>query len=134
MLEIKDILIENGIKPTFQRIKVLEYLRDHDTHPTVDTIYSELYATVPTLSRATVYNSLDILRTHNLVNVLTISETELRYEYNHGAHHHFHCRVCGRIIDVDVNCPYGHKPELEGHILEEVHSYFIGVCSECQKR
>ncbi|MBN2009366.1 transcriptional repressor [candidate division KSB1 bacterium] len=131
MFKIKDLLIQNGIKPTFQRIKILEYLQKNDTHPTVETIYSDLYKKVPTLSKATIYNTLDIFRKHSLVNVLTISETEMRYEFNHGPHHHFQCRVCGKIVDVEVECPHSMKPVLEGYILEEVHSYFKGVCRNC---
>ncbi len=134
MEKLKELLVEHGIKPTFQRLKILEYLQKNDIHPTVDTIYNELYKKVPTLSKATIYNTLDIFRRSGIVNVLTITETELRYEYNNGHHHHFLCRECGKIYDVDVECPYAMHPDLHGHQLEEVHSYFRGLCVDCRKK
>lgn len=127
----KNILIDSGIKPTFQRIKILEYLDKHDTHPTVDMIYASLFKKVPTLSKTTVYNTLDVLRKHGLVSVLTITESELRYEYYHKSHHHFLCRSCGQIIDLDVNCSYERTMEAEGHKIEEIHGYFKGICKSC---
>ena len=44
-----------GIRPSEQRIVILEYLLGHRTHPTVETIYSELSPKMPTLSKTTVY-------------------------------------------------------------------------------
>ena len=133
MEKYKKLLIDNGIKPTFQRIKILEYLDLNRIHPTVDTIYNALYKKVPTLSKTTVYNTLDVLRKKGVVNVLTITESEWRYEYNHSTHHHFLCKECGKIIDLDVNCVYQNSMNIEGHKIEEIHGYFIGICNNCMK-
>ncbi len=134
MEHYKNILIEKGIKPTFQRIKILEYLDKHDEHPTVDMIYASLFKKVPTLSKTTVYNTLDIFRKHDLVRVLTITESELRYEYFHECHHHFYCRSCGKILDLNVNCSYQENMMAEGHKIEEIHGYFKGICRNCLKK
>lgn len=134
MHQIKKMLQENGIKPTFQRIKILEFLKQNDSHPTVEIIFNSLYNKVPTLSKATVYNTLDIFRKKGLVNALTISETELRYEYNIGHHHHFHCRKCGKTFDIEVECPFNDNFNLKEHKIEEIHGYFRGVCSECLQK
>ncbi|MBL7074188.1 transcriptional repressor [candidate division KSB1 bacterium] len=131
MEEYKKILIAKGIKPTFQRIKILEYLSRNRTHPTVDMIYTALFKKVPTLSKTTVYNTLDILRENGLVDVLTITESEMRYEYCTEPHHHFLCRRCGRIIDLDVKCPYLEKMKFGEHKLEQIHGYFKGICKDC---
>ncbi|MFZ5515014.1 MAG: Fur family transcriptional regulator [Candidatus Zhuqueibacterota bacterium] len=127
----KNILIEKGIKPTFQRMKILEFLDKTDIHATVDMIYASLFRKVPTLSKTTVYNTLDVLRKHGLVNVLTITESELRYEYFHEIHHHFLCRNCRQIIDLHVKCTYEEMMQIEGHKIEEIHGYFKGVCRDC---
>jgi len=131
MEKYKQILVDRGIKPTFQRIKILEYLDKNHSHPTVDMIYSALYKKVPTLSKTTVYNTLDIFREHELVDILTITESEIRYEYILHPHHHFYCKRCGKIIDLDVNCVYQDTMCVEGHKIEAIHGYFKGICSEC---
>lgn len=131
MDKYKQMLIDKGIKPTFQRIKILEYLENKPHHPTADMIYADLYKDVPTLSKTTVYNTLDVLRKNSLVNVLTITESELRYEYHHQTHHHFLCRICGEIIDIDARCTYEKSMNIQGHKIEEIHGYFKGVCNSC---
>lgn len=131
MEKYKQILVDKGVKPTYQRIKILEYLEKNVTHPTVDMIYSALYKKVPTLSKTTVYNTLDILRRHGLVEILTITESELRYEYFYQPHHHFYCRICGQIIDLDVSCVYQEDMCVVGHKIENIHGYFKGICMDC---
>ena len=127
----KEILKDSGIKPTYQRIKILEFLDKNEIHPTVDMIYIELFKKVPTLSKTTVYNTLDVLRKHDLVNALTISESELRFEYARRPHHHFMCRKCGSIFDIDVGCVYQNTMSIEEHKIEEIQGYFKGVCKNC---
>ena len=53
-------LINKNIKPSFQRIKVLEYLTTRKIHSTVDEIFNVLSKEIPTLSKATLYNTLFI--------------------------------------------------------------------------
>jgi len=130
----KQILVDRGIKPTYQRIKILEFLDKNQIHPTVEMIYEALFKQVPTLSKTTVYNTLDVFRNKGLVDVLTITESQLRYEYIHKPHHHFYCRVCKRIIDIDVNCIYQERMSVAGHKIEQIHGYFKGVCAECLNR
>ena len=97
------ILKDNGLKVTPQRMDILKYLDKHRTHPTADDIYQELKKDSPSLSKTTVYNSLEILAKHKIVQVLTISGTEMRYDFKAEMHHHFLCDTCGRIIDINVS-------------------------------
>ena len=60
-MDIEKYLREHGISPSYQRIRVFEYLISNKNHPTVDMIYKELIKEIPTLSRTTVYNTLNLL-------------------------------------------------------------------------
>ncbi len=131
MNELKQMLISKGIKPTFQRIKILEYLKRNNVHPTVEVIYKDLYKQVPTLSKTTVYNTLDIFHQYKLVDVLTITSSEQRYDFEVHPHHHFLCKKCGAIIDMEVKCPYFAKMAPGRHRIDEVHGYFKGICGNC---
>ncbi len=128
------LLQENQIKITSQRLEILKYLDEHRTHPTVDEIYSALKENNPALSKTTVYNSVDILLNHGLIQSITISGSELRYDFKHGMHHHFLCKKCGEIFDVDIECPNIQKTLDSGYRVEEVHGYFKGICKKCLKK
>ena len=58
--DISDTLLEKNIRPSHQRIKVMEFLLKNKIHPTVDYIYNELHEEIPTLSKTTVYNTLNL--------------------------------------------------------------------------
>ena len=94
-------------------------------------IYNALKERNPSLSKTTVYNTLETMHKQKLVDVLMISESERRYDLAHGSHHHFMCHVCGRILDIDIACPHCNRIINGEHQVDEVHGYFKGVCSEC---
>ncbi|KYK26948.1 MAG: hypothetical protein AYK23_00735 [Candidatus Proteinoplasmatales archaeon SG8-5] len=124
-------LRKNGIKVTPQRLEILRYLDKNRNHPNADMIYRDLKKKNPSLSRTTVYNTLDTLRSHNLIHALTISESELRFDSIINPHQHFLCKKCGEIIDIEVECPYLKEVLQGGHRIDEVHGYFKGVCKDC---
>jgi len=128
------ILKENNLKITSQRLIVLQYLDENCTHPTADQIYSDLKTNNPSLSKTTVYNALDALQTHGIIQAITISGTELHYDIGHDMHHHFYCKKCGKIIDIDISCPNVEKMKGFGHKIEEIHGYIKGICKECLKK
>jgi len=127
-------LKEKQIKITSQRLEILKYLDNNRTHPTVDEIYQELKQNNPALSKTTVYNSVDILKENDLIQSINISGSEHRYDYKHGMHHHFLCKKCGEIIDIDIECPNLNKMLECGNRVDEVHGYFKGICKKCLKK
>lgn len=137
MIQLKDyveLLKQNDLKVTPQRLEILKYLDKHKTHPTADKIFRDLKKANPSLSKTTVYNSLEILKKHNIIQLLTISKSESRYDFEGGLHHHFLCKNCGAIIDIDIQCPHL-KQVLQGkHHVDEVHGYFKGICEKCLKK
>jgi len=128
------ILKNDSLKVTPQRLEILRFLDIHKSHPTVDEIYQNIKKTNPSLSKTTVYNSLDVLENHGIIQSISISVSEKRYDIKNQMHHHFLCKKCGRIIDIDIKCPNINKVIEQGHYVEEVHGYFKGTCKECIKK
>jgi len=128
------ILKQNQLKITPQRLAIMKYLDEHRTHPTADRIYIDLKEKNPALSKTTVYNSVETLKEHGIIQSLTISGSELRYDFENKMHHHFLCTKCGTIIDIDIKCPNIGKIIESGHNVEEVHGYFKGICKKCMKK
>jgi Fur family peroxide stress response transcriptional regulator len=134
MKQLKKLLSEKGIKPTYQRLKILEYMsKNMKNHPTVEIIHEELLKDIPTISLTTVYNTLNTFLEKGLVDGVTITGTETRYDLDPSSHHHFLCKNCGKIIDIEVQCAFaeGEKTVVRGNKIEEVHGYFKGICKEC---
>jgi len=128
------ILKQQHIKITPQRLAVLQYLDQNRHHPTADDIYTALKQKTPSLSKTTVYNALDTLNEHGLIDALTICGSELRFDIHKDNHHHFLCKECGRIYDIGINCPNAKKVEEYGHKVEEIHGYFKGICQTCLRK
>ncbi len=132
MERLKSVLKEKGLKPTYQRLKILEYLNKHvDAHPTVEMIYEALVGRIPTISMTTIYNTLNAFLDKHIASAVTITGTELRYDITTKSHHHFLCKKCGKILDVNVKCPVIEKQGVKGHKIDEIHGYFKGVCKNC---
>lgn len=53
-------LLDHNIKPSMQRIAIMQYLMEHPIHPSADDIYTALSPSMPTLSKTTVYNTLKL--------------------------------------------------------------------------
>jgi Fur family peroxide stress response transcriptional regulator len=128
------ILKDHSLKITSPRLEILKYLDEHHTHPNVEEIYSSLKKKHPSLSRTTVYNALEILKKNRIVQSLTITGSDHRYDINEGLHHHFICTNCGAIFDIAIACPNMGRTIYGGHHVEEVQGYFKGICKTCQTK
>ena len=128
-------LIEHGVKPSVQRLAVMEFLNTHHTHPTADEIYCALIGKIPTLSKTTVYNTLKLLVEHGVAHMLTIDERNVCFDGILKPHAHCLCTKCGKIFDVELN----NKKVLEaerlpnGFEVDNVELYFRGICKECRR-
>ena len=131
---VGEYLKENGIKPSIQRIKIFQYLLDHHTHPTVDDIFRNLSGEIPTLSKTTVYNTLNIFVKSDIVQEIIIEENEVRYDVVTATHGYFKCKTCGNIIDFDIDLSKLDLKKLGNVEIEETHFYLKGTCSECLKK
>ena len=128
--------MERGIRPSMQRLAIMDSLINHPIHPTIDDVYQALSNKVPTLSRTTVYNTLRMLSENQAAQMITIDEHRVCYDGNVESHVHFYCKKCGKIIDL-----FGEQaPKLEGektvegNIIQEEQLYYKGICAKCAKK
>lgn len=128
-----DILTNHGVKPSVQRLAVMDYLVENHTHPTADEIYSALHKQMPTLSKTTVYNTLKLLTEQGAAIQLTIDERNVCFDADVSPHAHFLCTCCGKVYDMSLI-----DPELEDHVVlpegfktTQTALYFRGLCNKC---
>ena len=129
---IKTSLQQKGIRPSIQRLKIMEYLHQHVMdHPTAEEIYTALSPEIPTLSRATVYNTLHSFLQAELINSLSVDGLESHYDAIVEQHGHFKCRQCGKIYDFPVSVENLCVKELEKYQIEHKTIIFTGICPQC---
>ena len=131
MNSLVEILKQHKLKITPQRLEILRFLENNKSHPTANDIYINLKKRNPSLSKTTVYNSLEVLIKNNIITELLISRSESRFEFEMGMHHHFLCKSCNKILDIDLECPYTNGFPNTKHKIEEVHGYLKGICEDC---
>lgn len=110
---------------------ILKYLVENQCHPTVDQIFSALRKQIPSLSKATVYNTLNVFIEAKLVRVLSIEDNETRYDIMMQNHGHFKCSSCGNIYNFAVNIDQFMSEDLRNFQITEKNVYFNGVCPTC---
>jgi len=129
--KVGDFLKAHGIKPSYQRVKIFEYLKNTNQHPTVDTIYTALNDEIPTLSKTTVYNTLKTFIEKGIARVITIDENEARFDIDIEIHGHFKCEVCHQIFDFSSEYDQADNEDLKGFQIKEKQILFYGICRDC---
>ena len=132
--QLLDLLHKAGVRPSVHRLAVLRYVADKRTHPTADEIFSALAVEFPSLSRATVYNSLHILIEKGILREIEIETGSARYDFAmQPPHGHFLCRSCGRIYDMPMVLNAGSAVP-DGFKAYTVDIYAKGDCPDCLKK
>lgn len=134
MLSYEDLTNElkmKGIRLSHQRLKVLEFLAGQMIHPTADQIYTGLLKEIPTLSKTTVYSTLNALVDAGMVRMINIEDHEVRYDIRVENHGHFKCEACGTIYDFDADIDSLSTGGLNHFEIKDKNIYFKGTCPSC---
>ena len=100
--ELIAALRATGRRVTTPRLLVHRHLRAADRHVTAEQLHAELARQVPSLSAATVYDTLDLLDELGLIRRVSTPRGATTYDSRTDDHHHLACRACGRIEDLDA--------------------------------
>lgn len=130
-MSFKELCKEKNISPSYTRMRVYDYLSKHKTHPTVDEIYKELKNELPTLSKTSVYNILNLFIEKEIVTSINVGSKESRYELLLQKHSHFKCMTCGEVFDIPYVKPIWEQLELSGFSVETEEVLLKGLCKKC---
>ena len=140
MQQIKDIvdtLRNEGFRITPQRIAIIKYVIDTQSHPSAEGIHKIIQKKYPMVSLATVYKTLDLLRKMSMIQELGFANGSARYEANVGKHINIVCVRCGRIEDVDEHSLSGLESKVAEKSKYEIFSRrfeLYGHCNECKRK
>ena len=132
MKTIEKHLTDSGIKPSYQRIRILSYLMEKKNHPTVETIHKELVNDIPTLSKTTVYNTLKQFVEKGITQIINIEDNKTRYDADVSTHGHFKCIKCNKVYDFRFDNNNLEINDLEDFDFLQTHLYIKGICKKCK--
>lgn len=94
-------LRQQGIQPTPQRLAVADYVLTTTAHPSAEEVWRRVRRSCPTVSRATVYNTLKLFAEKGLVKAHCMREGALVFDGRVQPHHHIVDEETGRVYDVE---------------------------------
>jgi len=122
---------------TPQRETVLRVIRDSENHLTASEIFEAARRLRPTISYATVYNSLRYLKDSGLIHEIQFGNAASRYDRETTRHDHAMCTRCGKLVDFDLDL----SKELmraaarrSGFKAEAVRLTLHGLCPGCRSQ
>jgi Fur family peroxide stress response transcriptional regulator len=131
---IVEVLRTKGYKATPQRIAICRFAASSREHPTAARIYNEVRKQHPTVSLATVYKTIDILKEHHIIQELAIVDGDKRFDSNMKAHLNLICVKCGEIRDSDnpvIKDSVEKAAEEERFNITGQNLTLYGVCHQC---
>jgi len=123
-----------GLRLTRQRLEVFRALAQTTEHPSAETVWREVRKKAPAISLDTVYRTLAVLEQLGLARKVPAGLDQARFDADMGPHHHFVCRRCQRVFDVDwPEFNDLHPPEAVEALgrVEIGEVVFKGVCHAC---
>ena len=135
--QFRDILRENGLKHTPQRVAVLEEIIKGRDHRECEDIYEALKQKGNNVSRATVYRTMDILVKNDFARKMELGDGRARYESKVDSPHHDHliCTSCGEIVeflDQDIEDIQDKLAKHHDFILQRHIHQLFGICKKCR--
>jgi len=127
----------NNRRNTIQRKITLDALKNSKNHPTIEELYADIQKEYPAISKTTVYRNLRTLEEEGIISQVMLPGDITRYEANIVPHHHFKCRHCDSVFDIDIPKADDIKNFLYQKYdfsVEEQYFVFNGLCSNCKEK
>jgi len=130
-------LKQAGFRLTPQRMAICRYLSETRSHPSPNDIFHAVHQEFPTISRATVYNTVAVLKDlGEIIELPSSGGASVRYETDLTPHVNLNCTRCGRIFDFPMENIDEIFELIDSHTdfqLENIHIEGYGLCPDCQK-
>ncbi|MCG8636739.1 MAG: transcriptional repressor [Desulfobacterales bacterium] len=128
-------LRDNGHKITPQRMAIVRILAESLGHPSVEEIHEQIRQDFPTMSLATVYRNIVLIKSLGEVLELGFPDGSNRYDGNKPfPHPHVICIRCKKIVDPDLDSLDSMKKEVAEETDFKILNHrldFFGICSNC---
>jgi Fur family peroxide stress response transcriptional regulator len=126
------------LRLTPQRIAICNFLAETRSHPTINEIFEAILVQHPTISRATVYNTMTTLKElGEIIELPSAAGASVRYETDLRPHVNLTCTQCGNIYDVPVDDLQALMQKINNStdfLVQSVAVSGTGLCARCQQK
>jgi len=133
--EMLTLLKERDFRLTPQRVELVRLIAASEGHPSAAQFYAKIKEKFPTMSHATVYKTLVLLKEMNQVLEIDLRD-DSRYDGNRpSAHPHLICTKCNRIVDAELEIAPAVLKKMEeasGYQILRPQITFYGLCPDCK--
>ena len=133
--ELISKLREHDFRLTPQRVELVRLITASEGHPSAAQLYEKITAQFPTMSQATVYKTLALLKEMNQVLEINLRD-DSHYDGNRPQPHpHLICMKCNKIVDGEVSLDQEALRKLEqvsGYTILRPQITFYGLCPDCK--
>ena len=98
--KVEQRLRDHHLRPTKARTRIGMMLLESPKHLSADQIFDKLIEHGHCISKATVYNTLNVFAKHGVVNEVAVDPTRMYYDSTTSPHHHFYNIDTGQLIDI----------------------------------
>ena len=119
---------------TRQREVVLQVIRDAEEHLTANEVFDKAKQLLPSISFATVYNSLRYLKEAGHIAEIRFGNGASRFDSMTSRHDHAICTKCGKLVDMEIELPpevVNYAAEFSKFKLESIELTLRGLCPNC---
>lgn len=127
---------KEGLGLTKQRETVLQVIRQSEEHLTANEVFDAARRLLPSISFATVYNSLNFLKKEKLIGEIKFGMDASLYDRKLTRHDHAICNNCGKLVDLEISLPDSLLQEACSRSkfdLGTIELTLRGLCTECSK-
>lgn len=131
-----EYLNQHKHRKTPERFAILDYIYSTKGHFDVDSLYRTMNTWTIRVSRATLYNTIDLLLDCGLLVKHQFGANISQYERTYGAENHDHliCTVCGKVKEYKNTTSFTHQKRFARFKIAYYSMYIYGVCAKCQKQ
>ena len=135
--ELINCLKDAGMRITPQRIAICKALVESHDHPSASQLYDKLKQEYPSLSLATIYNTLDALVGQGMINILgDAGDGRVHFDAYIGPHINLACLKCHQITDIESDLVPRISVEVSntsGYEIKGSRVFYYGICPACQQ-
>jgi Fe2+ or Zn2+ uptake regulation protein len=129
-----ETLARAGIQPSAQRVAVADYVLETEEHPSAEQVWARVKERFPMLSRATVYNTLNLFVEKGLLRELVLAEGKVVFDPKLEPHHHFIDDETQNIVDIPWSAlQVNHIDALRGFDVREYQVVLRGRRSSSRR-